>query len=581
MIKTCQNCKTDFIIEGEDLGFYKKIDVPPPTFCPECRRQRRLTWRNDINLYSRSCGLCKKSIVSIYSPNKPSPVYCQKCWWSDQWDPKDYAKDYDFSKPFFVQFKELYDSVPALALVNDDGIGSVNCEYTQDFAFSKNCYMSFIGWKAEDCLYDHYVVGGKELVDCSDSMGGSELTYENIYTEQCYQCKYVYYSASCSNCAFCYDCKDCSDCFMSVGLRHKKYYFKNQPYQKEEYEKIVAEYKLDAFSGVSKAKEEFMPFFLQYPRKYANMKNCANCTGDAILNGKNSQHCFNVQRPEDSKYIQNSDTPKDCYDLSVGGELNQCYEGITPDHSYRAFFSIFSWKNNEVAYVDGCHSSKYLFGCCGMKKSTYSILNKQYSKEDYEEMVVKIKEQMKTMPYIDKRGIVYDYGEFFPSELSHFAYNESVANEFLPMAKDAAIKSGFNWEESSHLTQGKETLKLNQIPDSISEISGDILKEILACKDCSRNYRIIPRELELYKQMNVPIPRQCFYCRHKARFEFRNPYKLWQRKCMCEGSVSGAYKNTNTHFHEVSSCPNEFETSYAPNRPEVVYCEQCYNAEVV
>ncbi|MFA6585673.1 MAG: cytochrome C551 [Candidatus Paceibacterota bacterium] len=42
-IKTCQNCKKDFTIEPEDFNFYEKINVPPPTFCPECRMVRRLT----------------------------------------------------------------------------------------------------------------------------------------------------------------------------------------------------------------------------------------------------------------------------------------------------------------------------------------------------------------------------------------------------------------------------------------------------------------------------------------------------------------------------------------------------------
>jgi len=28
-------------------------------------------------------------------------------------------------------------------------------------------------------------------------------------------------------------------------------------------------------------------------------------------------------------------------------------------------------------------------------------------------------------------------------------------------------------------------------------------------------------------------------------------------------------------------CLKEFETSYAPHRIEVVYCEECYNQEVI
>lgn len=55
---------------------------------------------------------------------------------------------------------------------------------------------------------------------------------------------------------------------------------------------------------------------------------------------------------------------------------------------------------------------------------------------------------------------------------------------------------------------------------------------------------------------------QCQNCRHYSRFAWRNPAKLWHRKCMKPG------------------CTNEFETSYAPDRPEIIYCEGCYNNEV-
>lgn len=51
--KTCQNCKQKFSIELEDFDFYKKISVPPPTFCPKCRLQRRLAWLKEIVVLAR------------------------------------------------------------------------------------------------------------------------------------------------------------------------------------------------------------------------------------------------------------------------------------------------------------------------------------------------------------------------------------------------------------------------------------------------------------------------------------------------------------------------------------------------
>jgi hypothetical protein len=92
--------KVNFTIEPDDFSFYKKINVPPPTFCPECRTQRRFSWRNDSSLYSRYCGLCNKSLVTIYSQKSGVIPFCNKCWWSDKWDPLDYGKEYNFNRSF-------------------------------------------------------------------------------------------------------------------------------------------------------------------------------------------------------------------------------------------------------------------------------------------------------------------------------------------------------------------------------------------------------------------------------------------------------------------------------------------------
>ena len=584
--KVCQNCKKEFIIELDDFGFYEKLNVPPPTFCPDCRKQRRLSWRNDINLCSRTCALCKKPIVSIYAQNGDMTVYCQKCWWGDGWDPKEYGQEYAPSKSFFEQFVELQRKVPVLTMVNDNEIGSVNSEYTHDFARGKNCYMTFIAWKLEDCIYSVYIVDAKEVVDCFSAFGNSQLVYEGIFIEKCYWCKYIYYSASLSNCSFMYDCRDCTDCFMCVGLRHKRYCFKNKQYTKEEYEKILEEYRLDTYSGIERAKEEFKSIYYSSPRRFATLRNCVNCTGDALINCKNSKFCFNGQRLENDKWVESADSPTDSYDLSTGGESSFCYEGITTDNSYRGRFAIFTWKSSEVDYTDGCHSSKELFGCCGLKKAEYCILNKQYTKDEYEKLRARIIEDMNSRPYVDKRGRVYKYGEFFPAELSYFKYNESAAQDYFPLVKNEVEKQNWQWQDHFQMTTGKETMKSENIPDSINDVPNSIMNEILACVSCGRNYKIVPAELKVYRKMKIPLPRECFYCRQGNRFALSNSHKLWHRKCDCRGQIANSesqvqYKNTSEHFHSDNPCPNEFETPYPPQSPETVYCESCYQAEVV
>jgi len=579
--KNCQNCKQDFTIEPNDFGFYEKIKVPPPTFCPDCRRQRRWAWRNNMSLYSRRCDSCDKPVVSLYSPDSGLIIYCNKCWWGDKWDPRSYGIDYDFSKTFFSQLDELAQRVPQMTVVNDDGIASVNCQYTQDWWFSKNCYMCFSGWYVENVMYSFFILAGKNILDSLIIRTTSEWLYECFITSKSYQVKYSELCLNCINSQFLFDCRNCSDCFMCTGLRGKKYHFKNQAHSPEKYREVVSSYKLDTWSGVEKTQKEFEEFKLKYPRKCPENLNCVATVGEYNSFSKYLNVCFygkSAERCSYSEFFSDGNNPsKDCCDITITGGASECYECVVGDHSELNLFGFFSVKSQDIKYCQHCHNCKYCFGCVGLRNAKYCIFNKQYTKEEYEKLVPKIIEHMNEMPYVDTMGSVYKYGEFYPIELSPFGYNETYAPEITFLTKEEAKKRGYNWQDNIQRTTSKETLLPENIPDGINEVGDSILDEVLVCTNCERNYKIVQNELIFYKKMQIPIPRKCFHCRHQSRIEKRNPFKLWHRQCMC-GSA-GSPSTTVKHEHE-GQCKNEFETSYAPDRPEIVYCEKCYQAEV-
>ncbi len=116
--RECENCTSEFVIDSEDFRFYEKVGAPLPLYCPQCRAQRRLAWRNERTMYRRTCDLCTRSIVAIYPGSVPWPVYCAPCWWGDLWDPQSFALDYNSTKPFFAQFRELQSKVPRIGLLS-------------------------------------------------------------------------------------------------------------------------------------------------------------------------------------------------------------------------------------------------------------------------------------------------------------------------------------------------------------------------------------------------------------------------------------------------------------------------------
>jgi hypothetical protein len=190
---------------------------------------------------------------------------------------------------------------------------------------------------------------------------------------------------------------------------------------------------------------------------------------------------------------------------------------------------------------------------------------------------------MNTLPYRGKNNRIYGFGEFFPFEISPWAYNETIAIEYFPLTKEEAKKQGYAWREQEERNY-KIDIKHQDIPESIEDVEDSILSQVLECEHygkndhphkckaaCTEAFKIIPDELGFYRKMNLPLPAQCPNCRHYERLSKRNPMKLWHRTCMCE------LKN---HPHNAEKCKNEFETAYSPDRPEIVYCETCYQQEV-
>jgi len=438
-IKTCQNCKKDFMIEPEDFNFYEKIKVPPPTWCSECRAMRRMLWRNERSLYHHTCALSGKKILSI-------------------------------------------------------------------------------------------------------------LNLQN--------------------------------CLGCVNLRHKTHCILNRQYTKEGYNKKIKEYDFGSYKFLQSFKDEYKKFLLKQPRRFASILKSVSVTGDNVIHSKNSKMIFDAYGDvEDSKYLTHTLTIKNSYDgYGIGYNAELLYEGVDFGlDAARNFFGIFNHRGLDTQYTYMCYSSKNLFGCVGLRSKQYCILNKQYTKGEYEKLVPQIIAQMNDMPYVDKKGRVYKYGEFFPTEFSPFYYNETIAQEYYPLTEKRASDFGFKWKNKDKRDYQID-ISTENLPDHIKNVEESIVGKVIECihkggceEQCIEAFKITSDELQFYKRNNIALPRLCPNCRHFQRLKKRNPLKLWHRGCMC---------GKQNHFHGKEKCKVKFETSYASGRPEIVYCEKCYQAEV-
>lgn len=541
--KQCKNCSRNFSVAPEDKAFYEKMSVPEPTFCPQCRSQKRLSFRNEINLYTRKCDFTGKDIISMYSPDKAYKIYDQEVWWSDKWDPYMYGRDFDFNKPFFEQFVDLQKYVPRMSL---NCIGNENSYFANYALRNKNSYLIFTADFNEDSYYGRF--SDKNFHSCD-----FDFTFDSTY---CYETVDMYGGNACmfsqkchgsSDLFFCYNMRNCHSCIFCANLRNKDHYILNKQVSKEEFEKFKKDLNLGSYAQLQKALKKMQEFLNTQPRKYLEIVQCENSLGDYLQSSKNAKICFDSYNLEDVAFASHLYNAKDCYDWDfVANKSELCYEMVSCAHQlFNCRFCMNCWDGDyDLTYCDLCLSTRKCFGCIGLRKGKYCILNKEYSEEEYEKLMLKIIEHMK------RTG---EFGEFFPENASPFCYNESVASEYFPLQKEEALKRNLHWKDKDKKEFKKQTYV---IPDNVKDVPDSILEEVLACENCGKNFKIVKQELAFYKETAFPIPHLCFNCRHKRRMSLRNPRILYDRTCV--------------------KCKVQIKTTYQKTNPAPIYCEKCY-----
>jgi hypothetical protein len=261
MNQTCTQCGTSFEITDADRKFYDEVGpkigdqhfpVPPPTKCPSCRMQQRVSFRNFFHLYHRTCDLSGKRILSMYDQNASFPVYEMHEWWSDKWDEVSYGQEPDFNGSVFAQIQSLHETVPRMSIMNTQ---CENTDYCNLSFESRNCYLVFGNVENEDCCYGHIVWQSKDCFDCL-YIYRCERCYECVDSVDCYE---LAFSRGCENCQtsrFLVHCTGCRNCFGCVGLKNKEYCFFNEQLQKEEYERRLQEFNAGSFKQTQLALEK-------------------------------------------------------------------------------------------------------------------------------------------------------------------------------------------------------------------------------------------------------------------------------------------------------------------------------------
>lgn len=473
------------------MNFYEKMGVPAPKLGPKERLQRRLAFRNERKLHVRKCDSSGNTIVSNLRPDAPFPVMHVEEWHKQAYEVP--FVSWDPNRPFFEQFREIWNGTPRMHKAtagNED-----NSEYSNHCGNCRNCYFIFNSEEDEDCMYIRFGDKSRDCVDCTNIIR-SELCYECVNVKNCYNLRFSDDCDNCSDSTFLRNCRGVRNSMFCYGLERVEYCFFNEQLTKEEYERRVAEYDLASYAGLYAARQAWDQFAAQWPLMRHVILNSENCEGESIFNSQNCSDCYNISDCQDCKYVLNCVDVKDSQDVyAYGMETALAYECVTLAYAYDVKFCVYAVKSNSLEYCMNMWNCQDCFGCIGLRDKQYCILNKQYTKEEYEALLPQIKAAMLATG---------EYGEFFPVEFSDYPYEDTMAQDYFPQPV-SGVNSG----------EGRPTLEL---PDHLRECGIEISNEVYLCPIEQKSFKFQAGELKFYKKMGVALPRMSF----EARYKYRN-----------------------------------------------------------
>lgn len=261
-----------------------------------------------------------------------------------------------------------------------------------------------------------------------------------------------------------------------------------------------------------------------------------------------SEDCCHVQLGVSAKSLV------DCSNMYIKPEFS--YQTLGTIQTYNCHFSLYVFHSRDLWYCEQCFTCNNCFGSVGLRNKEYCIFNKQYSPEEY------LKTMKKIIQHMQKTG---EWGQYFPAWFSPFTYNESVAQDYYPLTEKSAIEEGYTWhekEESSHQSDWYTPLSIEQYDEknvgyekAMNNIQ-ECLKGILKCSKTNKPFKIISQELVYYIEHHIPLPDICPDARYLERSKLRNAHQLYERQCAKTGE--------------------KLISTYAPDRPEIIYGEKAF-----
>ncbi len=551
--RTCALTGEKWMMTDEEIGWYKKFNVPPSSRSPMTRWWVMSSFFLAEQWWWNKHAETGKPLLTFIHPATGLRVLPDKEWYEKDFIEK--GRDVDATQPFFPQLRELQLTVP---LLSEKNIKEPENSIAR-FSFGDVNSYFVMGCRSRDSLFSDWVLDEENT---SEAWNGTSINrcYTVADSFRLFDCKFVRASLDCLSSTFLFDCRNCEFCFGASNKRNKKYLWWNEQLTKEEWEKRRAEVDFSSREVLQKYGEQFHTMIREqsiwpenfndqaegstgeYLNKVTRVKNGFTCANGV-------QDCFWVsyatENARDSAFCAGLFTSQDCY-----GSTNpaQCSEML---------FTYNCQTSQNLEYCIQCMGSENCFGCVGLNRKKFCIFNKQYSEQEYWQRVDELKCHM-----LD-RG---EYGEFFPVSMSpaYFPDSGAVIYHGAPPDLGRTKLGALDFEPEAEGAMGPDLSgatnmkRLSDIPDRLDDFDEAAWLGVpIYDASMRRRFAFIAPEIQFYKTHRLAPPARHFVGRIHDLIRESNMGRFESTHCAkCSTEITVAFN----HIHTVRT----------------VYCKACY-----
>ncbi|MBU0531082.1 MAG: hypothetical protein ABIG32_00860 [Candidatus Uhrbacteria bacterium] len=552
--RTCELTGEKWVMDEEEIGWYKKFNVPPSKRSPLARQRVMAGFMIGYQWWWQRHPETNKPVLTFVHPASGIKVLPDK-----EWHAADFSgiyADYDPARSFFEQLGELERRVPFQAarnLIEPENSIAVN-------SFGDiNSYFTALNSQAENsfyCVWSHRAIESSDI----HNVATVQQSHQIDDAGRIFNSRYVRDSGQIQNSAFMAFCSDCEDCFGAVSQKRKKYLWFNEQLNESEYQKRISGIDLGTRSEVLRYQERFDEMLRESVWPENMSVDAEGCVGEYLFNVRNCRYCYQCVKASRDLFFCGftaSDTHDSAYCLSAISAADS-YGCVDIFDSHACLLCNSVGGSLHLEYCLQCIDCENCFGCVGLRRKKFCIFNRQFTEDDYWKQLDEIKCALLA------RG---EYGEFFPLAMSPCYFPQSgAAMYFGATAEDGRQLGAAEYDPESlgaigeDLIDTAKTRRSDEVPDSIDALDVDEWAGTpIMDTESKRRFAMIKPEIAHYQKLRIAPPDRHPVFRIQQMMRRANIAVFEEVRCAkCHQSLTVA---KNLAF---------------PQR--TIYCEACYRA---